>query len=74
MIAFMERGVLYSGNRYEGKFKDDHGEGSGIFFYANGERHEGQFHNGKPVGKHKKYLNDGKIEEINHNIRIIFFL
>ena len=31
-----------------------------------GERHEGQFHNGKPIGKHKKYLNDGKIEEIDY--------
>ena len=49
----------------KGEFKDDHGEGKGIFYYPNGDRHEGQFHNGKPFGTHVKYLNNGVVEQIN---------
>ena len=58
--------LLYSGNRYEGEFKDDYGEGKGVFYYKNGENHEGQFHNGKPIGSHVKYLVDGTVEQVDY--------
>ena len=36
-----------------------------MFYYANGDRHEGQFHEGKPFGTHVKYCKNGVIEQIN---------
>ena len=62
------KGIYYyysSGNRYEGEFKDDHGEGKGIFYYQNGDKHEGVFHNGKPIGVHTKYYANGNVEKID---------
>ena len=41
---------------------DGHAEGSGVYKYADGDIHEGEFHNGKKHGKGRFTLGDGTME------------
>ena len=50
------------GNRYEGDYINDKGEGKAIFYYNNGDREMGDYSNNKQIGKHVKLLSNGEVK------------
>ena len=47
-------------------WKDDKKEGRGIFYFINGDREMGNFHNNKPIGKHVILTKDENVQIINY--------
>ena len=41
-------------------------EGNGIFYYNNGDREMGDYHNDNRIGKHVRLTRNGKVKTYNY--------